>query len=164
MEPRLTRDTRHAVLGGVAAGLASYFSVDPVLTRLVFILLTAMSGAGVVAYVVAWIIMPKSESTAGGTAGPPHIPPPADRIAAKVREAGEQVVESLHHAPAETGRSRVVAGGILILLGGLCLLDRLPWWRWPHWERLAELWPVILIAIGVAIILQAARGRPRRTS
>src|SRR5258706_7350615 len=82
MEPRLTRDTRHAVLGGVAAGLASYFSVDPVLTRLVFILLTAMSGAGIVAYVVAWIIMPKSESTAGGTAGPPHIPPPADRIAA----------------------------------------------------------------------------------
>jgi len=42
---RLTRDTQHAVLGGVAAGFGRYLDVDPVLARLAFVLL---------AFVHAW--------------------------------------------------------------------------------------------------------------
>ena len=52
MNRRLTRDTKNAVLGGVAAGFANYFGVDPVLARIVFIALAFLNGFGVVAYVV----------------------------------------------------------------------------------------------------------------
>ena len=61
--------------------------------------------------------------------------------------------------PAGAGRGRVVAGTILIVLGLLFLLDRLSWWHWPQWARLSNLWPVILIAIGVSLILEAGRAR-----
>ena len=39
MPKRLVRDTRHGVIGGVAAGLGQYLNVDPVLVRLAFVLL-----------------------------------------------------------------------------------------------------------------------------
>src|SRR5258705_9241080 len=56
---RLTRDTKRAVLGGVAAGLANYFGVDPVLVRLVLIALAFLNGFGLAAYVVGWLIIPR---------------------------------------------------------------------------------------------------------
>jgi phage shock protein C len=159
MERRLTRDTRNAVLGGVAAGFARYFDVDPVLARIVFIALTALSGAGLVAYIVGWIVMPRDDRGEGaaGHAGPGA--PTVDRIVDTVREAGDRLADELHHLPRHAGRGRVVAGSILIVLGALFLLERLSWLHWPHWARLQNLWPVILIAVGASLILEAARGR-----
>jgi len=161
MDRRLTRDTKNAVLGGVAAGFADYFGVDPVLVRLVFILLTFLNGFGLVAYAVGWVIMPRREEVAdaAGQAEQGRGPAPAGRIVEKVRQAGERVAEELQRLPAGAGRGRVVAGTILIVLGLLFLLDRLSWWHWPQWARLSNLWPVILIAIGVSLILEAGRAR-----
>ena len=169
MDRRLTRDTKNAVLGGVAAGFANYFSVDPVLMRIVFIALSFLNGFGVVAYIVGWIIMPRDGRAAevagsaapGGGSGQTAA---ADRVAEKLREAGERVAQEFHRMPADAGRGRMVAGTILILLGVLFLLDRFYWWRWPQWARLSNLWPVILIAVGVSIILDAARGRAGKGS
>jgi phage shock protein C len=165
MERRLTRDTKNGVLGGVAAGFAKYFDVDPVLARIVFIALTALSGAGLLAYIVGWIIMPRddrgrddrgAEAPPPATAGPGSSP--VDRAVEKVREAGDRLADELHRLPERGDRGRVVAGSILIVLGTLFLLERLSWWYWPHWARLANLWPVILIAVGASLILEAARG------
>lgn len=173
MTRRLTRDTKNAVLGGVAAGFANYFCVDPVLVRLVFILLVFLNGFGLLAYVVGWVIMPRAERAAGaaGAAGAPGAPPgappvvdAADRIVEKVRQAGDRVADGLQRLPEDTGRGSAIAGVVLIVLGVLFLLDRFPWWHWPHWARLSNLWPVILIAVGVSLILQAARGRDGKAS
>ena len=95
MERRLTRDTRNAVLGGVAAGFAKYFDVDPVLARIVFIALTALSGAGLVAYVVGWIVMPRDDRGEGAAAPPGASTgnPAVDRIVDSVREAGDRLAD-----------------------------------------------------------------------
>jgi len=161
MDRRLTRDTKNAVLGGVAAGFADYFGVDPVLVRLVFILLTFLNGFGLVAYAVGWVIMPRREEVAdaAGQAEQGRGPAPAGRIVEKVRQAGDRLADEFQRLPRHAGRGRVVAGSILIVVGTLFLLDRLSWLRWPHWARLANLWPVILIAVGASLILEAARGR-----
>ena len=166
MTRRLTRDTKNAVLGGVAAGFANYFCVDPVLVRLAFILLVFLNGFGLVAYVVGWVIMPRAEraASAAGTAGAPPVVGAADRIVEKVRQAGDRVADGLQRLPEDTGRGSAIAGVVLIVLGVLFLLDRFSWWHWPHWARLSNLWPVILIAVGVSLILQAARGRDRKAS
>jgi phage shock protein C len=162
---RLTRDTKNAVLGGVAAGLANYFGVDPVLVRLVLIALAFLNGFGLAAYIVGWLIIPRADRVgASGGAGSGSGATPADRVVEKVREVGERVAAEVRGIPSGGGQGRIVAGAALIVLGLLFLLDTLSFWHWPQWARLANLWPLILIAVGVSIILEAARGRGARSS
>lgn len=57
---RLFRDP-HGPVGGVAAGLAGYFDIDPVIARLLFIV-AVLSGIGLPAYLVCWVVIPKAKS------------------------------------------------------------------------------------------------------
>ena len=59
---KLTRDLEHKVLGGVCSGIAKYFGIDPVIVRLGFVLLSCLYGCGLLAYIVALIIIPKEET------------------------------------------------------------------------------------------------------
>ena len=48
------------MVGGVCAGIANYFEVDPTLVRLIWVLMTVFSfGTGIVGYLVMWAIMPR---------------------------------------------------------------------------------------------------------
>ncbi len=58
MERRLAKSRKKWVFG-VAGGLAEYFGVSPMLVRLVFVLATAASTLGLVAYVILFVWMPK---------------------------------------------------------------------------------------------------------
>jgi phage shock protein C len=58
---RLTRSTTDRKIAGVCSGLAEYFDIDPTVVRLAWAMLTIWPGAivlGVVAYLVAWFIVP----------------------------------------------------------------------------------------------------------
>mgnify|MGYP004604532563 CR=1 FL=1 len=59
MEKRLTRVENGKMLCGVCAGLGQYFSIDPTLVRLGFVILTCFGGSGLLAYLAAAIIIPK---------------------------------------------------------------------------------------------------------
>jgi phage shock protein C len=57
----LTRSTDDKWLGGVCGGVARYLDVDPTVVRLLTVVATILGlGSVIVAYVVAWILMPKS--------------------------------------------------------------------------------------------------------
>lgn len=80
---RLTRSTSNRILGGVCAGVADYTGVDPTLIRVVYVLLTLVTGGGLaLAYPVLWLLMPPSP--AAGELPPPGAaplgPPPAPPI------------------------------------------------------------------------------------
>jgi phage shock protein C len=55
---RLTR-SRNRIIAGVAAGIAEYFGIDPVLVRLVFVALSFAGGSGLALYIVAALFMPE---------------------------------------------------------------------------------------------------------
>jgi phage shock protein PspC (stress-responsive transcriptional regulator) len=56
---RLTRRTNDKILGGVCSGLADYLGIDPTLVRVLTVIAAVFSlGTAVVAYVVAWALMP----------------------------------------------------------------------------------------------------------
>jgi phage shock protein PspC (stress-responsive transcriptional regulator) len=62
---KLFRDTDRGVIGGVLAGVAAFYKVNPVWTRLLFILIALMSGgAAVLVYVVLWIAVPPARTAA----------------------------------------------------------------------------------------------------
>jgi phage shock protein C len=55
---RLMRSSTDKKLGGVCAGLADYFDIDPTVVRLVWVLLVLFAGTGLLAYIILWIVLP----------------------------------------------------------------------------------------------------------
>ena len=56
---RLMRDMRNKKIAGVCAGIGRYLNADPVLIRIIFLVLAFSTGIGFIAYIIAWIVMPK---------------------------------------------------------------------------------------------------------
>ena len=65
----------------------------------------------------------------------------------------------LRRTKEEDRRGNFVVGAILIIIGLAFLIDELPWVYWPHWAHFSTLWPLILVAFGIALIMGARRGK-----
>jgi len=134
---RLYRSRTNRMLGGVAGGIAEYLGVDPTLIRLIWIL-SIFTGIGVIAYIVAWIIVPENPSQE-----------------APVR--GEQQATPVS-MPGEIG---TIIGVVLIGLGLWFLLNTLNVIPAPFFSFLravrSAFWPIVLIFIGIIIILATSR-------
>lgn len=62
---RFYRDPESRVFGGVCSGLGAYFNMDPVLLRIIFVVLFFVTtGAALFAYIILWIAVPKAQTTA----------------------------------------------------------------------------------------------------
>jgi len=61
---RLMRSSRDKKLGGVCAGLADYFDLDPTIVRIVWLLAVLFAGTGLLVYVILWIALPLAPSGA----------------------------------------------------------------------------------------------------
>ncbi len=60
MEKRLYRSMNNKMIAGVCGGVAEYFGLDPALVRLGWIVFCALGGSGVLAYIIAAIVIPKA--------------------------------------------------------------------------------------------------------
>ena len=58
MEKRLYNANKNKLLCGVCGGIAEYFNVDPTLVRLGWIVFCALGGSGLLAYIIAAVIIP----------------------------------------------------------------------------------------------------------
>jgi len=67
--PRLTLDTEHKKIAGVCAGFARYLGVEVLLVRIVWLALALGAGFGFVAYLIAWILMPRDAPQASAAGG-----------------------------------------------------------------------------------------------
>ena len=57
---KIYRSEKERMIGGVAGGIADYLNTDPTIIRLIWVLITILSvGAGLVGYLIAWIIIPE---------------------------------------------------------------------------------------------------------
>jgi phage shock protein C len=139
---QVRRSRSDRIIGGVCAGVAKYFELDPVIVRLIFVVLALAQGAGVLLYLVLLVVLPEEDAAepiaraSAGTASP--VSPPA-----------------AHPATAETRRRRgVLAGALLVALGAYLFvvnLGLLWWWDW----KFAG--PGMLIAAGVLILFWRLR-------
>jgi phage shock protein C len=58
---KLYRSRSDRKIAGVCGGIAKYLEVDPTLVRLLWILFILVAGAGILGYLIAWIIVPIEE-------------------------------------------------------------------------------------------------------
>ena len=107
MAKRLYRSRRNSMIGGVCGGLGEYLNVDPTIMRLAAVLLIFADGIGLIAYIIAWIIVPRNP------------------------EMEAEVV-----APERSELNRLLPGLALIIVGSIFLLNNvIPWFHfgrlWP---------------------------------
>jgi phage shock protein C len=61
MEPkRMLRSTTNRMLGGVCAGIAEYYQLDPTLVRVAFVLLALLGGPGILLYLILLLVIPEA--------------------------------------------------------------------------------------------------------
>lgn len=124
MVSRLFRPRTDRMIAGVCGGLGLYFGVDPVIVRLLFVVLAVTTGLTLVLYPVLWLVMPDG--------GPARMLPPGARF-------DPQTGEPLSQDPVSTGRTvRLAQTGsaapignrnrilalVLVSVGAMILLDR----------------------------------------
>ena len=59
---KLYRSDENKMLAGVCGGIAEYFNIDPTLVRLGWVVFCALGGSGLLAYILAAIIIPRDDS------------------------------------------------------------------------------------------------------
>ena len=125
--PVLRRSRDDRVIAGVCGGLGRHFGIDPVVLRLVFVVLLLAGGSGILLYVVGWIAIPEER--------------PGDELGAAVRE-GER-----------RGGGAEVIGIALVVLGAFFLLRE----AFPDAFDSDYVWPVLLIVIGLVVLARGVR-------
>jgi phage shock protein C len=121
---RVRRSRQDRVIGGVCGGLGRYLEVDPVLLRIAAVALALSGGLGLLAYIIAWIVIPE--------------------------ETGTESVRVMR-SPDRHGLALVV-GAALVALGGLLLVQQLV-----PWFGAAFMWPIVVVAVGVVVLVSARR-------
>lgn len=59
---KMYRDTDRKVVGGVAGGVSSFFGIDIIAVRILFVIFSFFGGLGIVVYAVLWIVLPEARS------------------------------------------------------------------------------------------------------
>ena len=124
---RLRKSSSDRVMFGVAGGLAEHLDIDSTLIRVAFVVLGFASGIGLIAYIVLALAMPEAVE---GAASVQDSTPPTE-------------------ADTRTKRNRNFIGGILVIIGVVLLLLQLDFFSWLRWGLI---WPLVIIAVGVALI------------
>lgn len=153
MSTKITKSKTDKVIDGVCGGLAEYFGIDPVLVRLVFVLLIFINGLGVILYIILAIIMPKAETESQSPKE--TIRENVQEIGERVKEAGEGLGAALSKKTEEKPSHRARWFGILLILVGIFfLLDNLGLIKWIDKDLL---WPIIIIFIGAWLLIKRWR-------
>lgn len=133
---RFERSATNKVIGGVCAGLADYLNMDVTLVRVLFVVAALCGSFGFWLYIILWIVAP-SQKVIGFNC-----------------QNDEPVDISMNEEDDKKGfqKGAVVTAIILIGIGLLALIDNfMPIdWIW-------KLWPVILIALGIVIIMNTQK-------
>jgi phage shock protein C len=131
---RLFRSQTNKVFAGVCGGLAEYFDVDPVVIRILFVLMVLFGGTGIILYIAAFFIVPKKPFIFGEpTPGTAPVSVPLNPSNANVRNW---------------------FGVALVSIGAILLLANLDIFHFFNFVEGAFefIFPVLLIIGGMAVI------------
>ena len=145
---RLYRSETDKMLGGVCGGTGAYLGIDSTFVRIFFVVLAMAEGIGVWVYLLLWLLLP-TEASERGEAGSG-----AEELAGRAREMGDELREAVTRP---NPQSTMFIGVALLALGFVFLLENLNI-SWLSWFRFGVLWPGLLIAAGILLLVRYTRG------
>ncbi|MBN1877589.1 MAG: PspC domain-containing protein [Anaerolineae bacterium] len=160
MHTSFYRSSTDRMIGGVCGGLADYLHIDATFIRLFFILLALGNGMGVTIYLILWLIMP-DESRAGSTIQQ-NVRAGIGEMTARAGDIGHD----LRHLSPPDQQIIMLIGSALIIMGVFWLVDNILshldiTWLW--WFNSDTLWPVLLIAGGIVLLVRYLRSSKDNT-
>jgi phage shock protein C len=136
MVKKLYRSRKDSMIAGVCGGIAEYFEIDSTLVRLLTILIVFLGGVGVLAYIIAWIVIPEN---------PEH----------KMNDKEYERDEEKDITGKEEKNNKHIWGGLILIFLGLFFLLRSFFPRF----FIISFWPIALVIIGIVLIIQSFIGR-----
>lgn len=149
MNNQLFKSRSNKVFSGVCGGLGEYFKIDPSIVRVAWVLFSIILGAGIgglIIYIIAALIIPETPSDYSGYS---YNPGTSTNYDSEFGDSSNKWAKSMNF---DTGKSRIVIGGVLIFVGLLALAK-----QFFHWLDFSFFWPLVLIGIG-GLILYNGRG------
>ncbi|MDL2254817.1 PspC domain-containing protein [Bacteroidales bacterium OttesenSCG-928-J16] len=143
---KLTRSSRNNVIAGICAGLGEYFNADPVIFRIIFIVLAFGGGAGIIIYLILWLIIPDENAAYVGQDGTFYQQEHYQGDATDATPDNQPQKHSDERS-ASNKRTGYILGICMIGLGIFFLMKN-------FWHiSFSKIWPVFLIAAGIIMII-----------
>jgi phage shock protein C len=153
---RLYRSKNDVFFGGVASGLAEFFNTESYIIRILFVLAAIFGGWGIIVYIILWIVVPEKdgiEYTDYQDLGKDN----QESDAQNSDSANEKKQTEEHSSENKNKRGSIIAGVALILIGFIFIID-----NYLPAISIKDLWPVVLIGIGVLIIFNGISETKKR--
>jgi phage shock protein C len=159
MEKRLYRSRSDRVIWGVCGGLAKYFEIDPVIVRVIAVLLIFADGIGIIAYIIMAIIVPLEGSKVvtpreAVKENIEDIKESASKVGGEIRSTFERKQGEPEDVEGIQYRRRTFVGIVILVIGIVLLLGTLGLFWWIHWGIFVG---AVILIIGLFIILAAVR-------
>lgn len=157
-ERSLKRSLSERVIAGVCGGIAAYLKIDPVVVRLVFVLLVLLGGGGLLAYIILWIVLPEDKPwlTASGQQQnqPKTTTEETDGTANDPLTIETKFDWNTDKSEKKQSKGQLITGLILIGLGILFLSAALL----PDFS-VGDFWPVLIIVLGIVILMPVFKNK-----
>lgn len=144
-EKQLYKSKNNKIIAGVAGGIAEYLEIDPIIIRILFIILAFINGSGILLYILLMIIMPEKLSESGKTSEEvPHSSKEGKSTQAPKTKEGKERKNTLN-----------LIGILIVLVGVVLLIKQLfPSLFFIRWDIV---WSIALIGIGILLIYKSTR-------
>lgn len=161
LKKRLYRSKNDRMIAGVCGGLGNYFDIDSSLIRLAVLLIFLFQGIGLIAYIIAWIIISEEpvknqyraqnkesfQENSDSNKNDSNFEKADDFNQSKSEAEDISYHDTQSFSPKNTNNRRQLFAMIMILLGTIFLVDI--WIPDFYWERY---WPLIFIVLGFLLL------------
>ncbi len=146
MEKRLYRSRRDKVISGVCGGIAEYFDLDSTIIRLAWVVLILLGGTGVIAYIIAAIIVPEEPEYGFHEANNEESEEAEAHQIDDECDLGEKKKADVYQ---KNKKNRNAIGFLMIILG-IFFFSR----KMFTWIDFGYIWPMLLVAAGLYFIIK----------
>lgn len=143
---KLYRSKTDRIIFGVCGGLGEYFELDPLIVRILFILLAFSGGSGIIIYLILAVIIPEGKEENGKSKK-------MDEIIEDAQTKTQDLAEQIKNNGNWISNIRNIIGLIVVLWGFDILFKQIFNFSAFAWVNWSVFWALIIILIGAKIIL-----------